>query len=155
MFAITVVLLLGGCAPDRIEVEGSPPPTIAAATAGSCDPAGMYGAWQAFAQQFNDGSVDVDGFFAPDFQVWVDPADRGKGGVSRPRLVRHFADLYKADVRLPTEADFELRDGNAGTYEFDAAGFHAFGQLKCVTGRIRTMDITNWPPEVAGREPLE
>jgi hypothetical protein len=145
--ALTATLLLGGCAPDRIEVD-SPPP----ATAGSCDAHGMTAVWEAFAQDFNDGSLDLDTYFAPDFQVWVDPTNEYEGGASRPQLAQHLADLHQHGAQFPTGVEFVLDDRTAGTYEY-AGTFHAVAQLNCITGRIRTMAINNWPPGMAGAPP--
>lgn len=147
------VVLLVACSPDRVAVQ--PTSRSTEATAGSCDADGMTAEWESFAQDFNNGSVDVDESFAPDFEIWTDPTDSNEGGASRPQLAEHFADLHRFGVRLPADADFVLYDGNAGTYEYDDNGMHAFGQLNCVTGRIRTMQITNWPPDVGGGAPTD
>ena len=149
--ALTAILLLGGCAPDRIEVD-APPPTIAAATAGSCDADGMTAVWESFAQDFNNGSVDLDTYFAPDFQVWVDPTNEYEGGASRPQLAQHLADLHQHGAQFPTGVEFVLDDRTAGTYEYGGT-FHAVAQLNCITGRIRTMAISNWAPGMAGAPP--
>lgn len=149
--ALMATLFLSGCAPDRIEVD-SPPPTTAAVTAGSCDADGMTAVWESFAQDFNNGSVDLDTYFAPDFQVWVDPTNEHEGGASRPQLAQHLADLHQHGAQFPTGVEFVLDDRTAGTYEYDGT-FHAFAQLNCITGRIRTMAINNWAPGMAGTPP--
>jgi hypothetical protein len=137
------VLALVACSPDRVEVQ--PTSRAAAATAGSCDPAGMTAVWAAFAQDFNNGSIDVDTYFAPDFQLWVDTADANDGGATRAQLAKHLADLQRQGVRLPSGIEFALQDANAGTYLYSDSTFQALAQLNCVTGRIRSMEINNWP----------
>ena len=137
---LTAALLLGGCAPDRVEI-GGPPSAIAAATAGSCDADGMTAVWESFAQDFDNGSVDVDTYFAPDFQLWVDPTDANDGGSPRPQLAQHLADLYQQGVDFPTGVEFALEDGNDGTYDSTDSEFQATARLNCVTGKIQSMEI--------------
>jgi hypothetical protein len=144
------VVLLVACSPDRVAVQ----PTAGAngATAGSCDADGMTAVWDSFAQDFNNGSVDLDTYFAPDFQVWVDPTNEYEGGASRPQLAQHLADLHQHGAQFPTGVEFVLDDRTAGAYEHGGT-FHAVAQLNCITGRIRTMAINNWPPGMAGSPP--
>lgn len=144
------VLSLVGCSPDRVAVQ--PTSRAAVSTAGSCAADGMTAVWESFAQDFNNGSVDLDTYFAPDFQVWVDPTNEYEGGASRPQLAQHLADLHQHGAQFPTGVEFVLDDPRAGTYEHDDT-FHAVAQLSCVTGRIRTMAINNWPPGMAGTPP--
>ena len=144
------VVLLVACSPDRVAVQ--PTSRAAVSTAGSCDANGMTAVWESFAQDFNNGSLDLDTYFAPDFQVWVDPTNAGSGGASRPQLARHLADLHQHGAQFPTGVEFVLDDRTAGTYEYDGT-FHAFAQLNCITGRIRTMAISNWAPGMAGAPP--
>lgn len=148
--ALMTVVLLGGCAPDRVEVQ--PTSRTAADTAGSCDADGMTAVWDSFARDFNNGTVDLDTYFAPDFQVWVDPTNEYEGGASRPQLAQHFADLHQHGAQLPTGVEFVLDDRTAGTYEYGGT-FHAVAQLNCITGRIRTIAINSWPPGMAGTPP--
>jgi hypothetical protein len=150
MAAGLAVALLVACSPDRVEVQ--PTSRAAVATAGSCDPGGMTAAWAAFVRDFNNRSVDIDTYFAPDFQVWVDPTNQYQGGASRPQLAQHLADMQQHGAQLPTDVAFVLDDRTAGTYEYGGT-FHAVAQLNCITGRIRTVAINNWPPGMAGTPP--
>ncbi len=144
------VVLLVACSPDRIDVQSTS--RAAEATAGSCDADGMTAVWDSFARDFNNGSVDLDTYFAPDFQVWVDPTNEYEGGASRPQLAQHLADLHQHGAQLPTGVEFVLDDRTAGIYEYGGT-FHAVAQLNCITGRIRTMAINSWPPGMAGTPP--
>ena len=148
--ALMTVVLLGGCAPDRVEVQ--PTSRTAADTAGSCDADGMTAVWDSFARDFNSGPVDLDTYFAPDFQVWVDPTNEYEGGASRPQLAKHLSDLHQHGAQFPTDVEFVLNDRTTGIYEHDGT-FHAVAQLNCITGRIRTMAINNWAPGMAGTPP--
>jgi hypothetical protein len=148
--ALTATLFVGGCSPDRVAVQ--PTSRATEATAGSCDADGMTAAWESFAQDFNNGSVDLDTYFAPDFQVWVDPTNENEGGASRPQLAQHLADLHQHGAQFPTGVEFVLDDRTTGIYEYGGT-FHAVAQLNCITGRIRTMAISNWAPGMAGAPP--
>ena len=144
------VVLLVACSPDRVDVQ--PTSRATEATAGSCDADGMTAVWDSFARNFNNGSVDLDTYFAPDFQVWVDPTNEYEGGASRPQLAKHLADLHQHGAQLPTGVEFVLDDRTTGIYEYGGT-FHAVAQLNCITGRIRTMAINSWPPGMAGTPP--
>jgi hypothetical protein len=144
------VVLLVACSPDRVAVQ--PTSRATEATAGSCDADGMTAEWESFAQDFNNGSVDLDTYFAPDFQVWVDPTNQYEGGASRPQLAQHLADLHQHGAQFPTDVEFALDDRTTGIYEY-AGTFHAVAQLNCITDRIRTVAISNWAPGMAGAPP--
>jgi hypothetical protein len=148
--ALTTTLLLGACSPERVEVQ--PTSQAVVATAGSCDAHGMTAVWDSFARDFDNGSVDLDTYFAPDFQVWVDPTNEYEGGASRPQLAQHLADLHQHGAQFPTDVEFVLDDRTTGIYEYGGT-FHAIAQLNCITGRIRTMAINNWAPGMAGTPP--
>jgi hypothetical protein len=147
---VLAVVSLVACSPDRVDVQPASP--AAAATAGSCDADGMTVVWDSFARNFNNGPIDIDTYFAPDFQVWVDPTNEYEGGASRPQLSQHLADLHQHGAQFPTGVEFVLDDRTAGTYEYGGT-FHAIAQLNCITGRIRTMAINNWAPGMAGTPP--